>query len=286
MTESVELRSTGVDEDELLAALRLIRQLTGDKRRWLPGFSPSAFIDNQWRPHVVDTGRGRFDRRAYELCAAYELRSALRAGRVWVTGSRRHADPSTLLLPGEQWHQSRASFAKAVDQPLDGAERLQALACEQHELLERLAREQDATAEGRSMICMGAGTNHWFHSDQVYRTFLALVMMCGCEGRNGGGWAHYVGQEKVRPLTGWQTLAFALDWVRPPRHQSGTPFFYLATDQWRYERIQPEHLASPLGRGLLAGRHIMDVNALGARLGWLPSFPSFDRSTLELVAGG
>ena len=153
-------------------------------------------------------------------------------------------------------------------------------------LAARVAREFARNAEvteGRSMICMGAGTNHWFHSDQVYRTFLALVMMCGCEGRNGGGWAHYVGQEKVRPLTGWQTVAFALDWVRPPRHQSGTPFFYVATGQWRYERIQPEHLASPLGRGLLAGRHILDVNALGARLGWLPSYPSFDRSTLELV---
>jgi nitrate reductase alpha subunit len=153
-------------------------------------------------------------------------------------------------------------------------------------LAARVAREFARNAEvteGRSMICMGAGTNHWFHSDQTYRTFLALVMLCGCEGRNGGGWAHYVGQEKVRPLTGWQTLAFALDWVRPPRQQSGTPFFYLATDQWRYERIQPEQLASPLGRGLLAGRHIADVNALGARLGWLPSYPSFDRSTLELV---
>ena len=133
------------------------------------------------------------------------------------------------------------------------------------------------------MIAMGAGTNHWFHSDQVYRTFLSLLMMCGCEGVNGGGWAHYVGQEKVRPLAGWQTLAFALDWVRPPRHQSGTPFFYLATDQWRYERHQPADLASPLGRGLLEGRHIADVNALGARLGWLPSYPSFDRSTLDLA---
>ena len=59
------------------------------------------------------------------------------------------------------------------------------------------------------MIAMGAGTNHWFHSDQTYRTFLALVMLCGCEGVNGGGWAHYVGQEKVRPLSGWQTVAFA-----------------------------------------------------------------------------
>ncbi|HEX5468222.1 MAG TPA: nitrate reductase subunit alpha [Gaiellaceae bacterium] len=151
----------------------------------------------------------------------------------------------------------------------------------------RVAREFAHNAErtnGRSMIAMGAGTNHWFHSDLVYRSFLALVLLCGCEGVNGGGWAHYVGQEKVRPLAGWQTVAFATDWVRPPRQQAGTPFFHLATDQWRYEGFGPEELASPLGRGLFAGRSLVDLNALAARLGWLPSFPSFDRSTLELCA--
>jgi len=152
-------------------------------------------------------------------------------------------------------------------------------------LAARVAREFAHNAElteGRSMIAMGSGTNHWFHADQTYRTFLALVMLCGCEGVGGGGWAHYVGQEKVRPLAGWQTVAFALDWVRPPRHQSGTPFFYLATDQWRYERYMPADLGWPGARGLLDGMHIVDVNALGARLGWLPSYPSFDRSTLDL----
>ena len=56
------------------------------------------------------------------------------------------------------------------------------------------------------MIAMGAGTNHWFHSDQIYRTFFTLTMLCGCQGVNGGGWAHYVGQEKVRPLTGFQQI--------------------------------------------------------------------------------
>jgi nitrate reductase alpha subunit len=150
----------------------------------------------------------------------------------------------------------------------------------------RVAREFARNAEltrGRSMIAMGAGTNHWFHSDTIYRTFLALVLLTGCEGRNGGGWAHYVGQEKVRPLSGWQSVAFALDWVRPPRHQSGTPWFYLATDQWRYEGIKPETLAWPGGRGLLAGKHVADLNALGARLGWLPSHPAFDRNPLDLV---
>ena len=133
------------------------------------------------------------------------------------------------------------------------------------------------------MIAMGAGTNHWFHSDEIYRTFLAMVLLCGCQGKNGGGWAHYVGQEKVRPLTGFQTLAFASDWVRPTRHQAATPFFSLLSGQWRYADVFPDKLASPLGTGRFAGIHIADMNALAARLGWLPSFPSFDRNSLELV---
>ncbi len=49
------------------------------------------------------------------------------------------------------------------------------------------------------MIIMGAGTNHWFHSDTIYRAFLTLTTLTGCQGVNGGGWAHYVGQEKCRP---------------------------------------------------------------------------------------
>jgi len=154
------------------------------------------------------------------------------------------------------------------------------------QLAARIGREFARNAEltrGRSMICMGAGTNHWYHSDQTYRTFLSLLILCGCEGVNGGGWAHYVGQEKVRPLTGWQTLAFALDWTRPPRHMAGTPFWYLATDQWRYEAFAAEELASPLGRGLFQGAQLVDCNALAARLGWMPSYPTFNRNSLDLA---
>jgi len=153
-------------------------------------------------------------------------------------------------------------------------------------LATKIAREFARNAEltgGRSMICMGAGTNHWFHSDLIYRSFLSLLTLCGCQGVNGGGWAHYVGQEKVRPLTGWQTMAFALDWVRPPRHQESTPWFYLMTDQWRYEAFSAEDLSSPLGRGLFRGRQFADCNALAVRLGWMPFYPSFDRSPLSVV---
>ncbi|MGF1427227.1 nitrate reductase subunit alpha [Kitasatospora sp. LaBMicrA B282] len=149
----------------------------------------------------------------------------------------------------------------------------------------RIAREFAATAEksnGRCMILMGAGTNHWFHSETIYRAFLALLQLTGCQGRNGGGWAHYVGQEKCRPFTGWATLAGALDWARPPRQMIGTGWFFLHTDQWRYDHFRADVLASPLGRGAFAGMSGADCLAQATRAGWMPSYPTFDRNPLDL----
>jgi len=96
----------------------------------------------------------------------------------------------------------------------------------------RIAREFARNAEesgGRSMIIMGAGICQWFHGDATYRAILSLLILTGCMGRNGGGWAHYVGQEKCRPITGWISLANALDWTRPPRTMTGT-----STCRWSY----------------------------------------------------
>ncbi|MFB8009018.1 nitrate reductase subunit alpha [Nocardia sp. NPDC056000] len=151
---------------------------------------------------------------------------------------------------------------------------------------ERIAREFADNADrsgGRSMILMGAGTNHWFHSDQIYRAFFTLTLLTGCQGVNGGGWAHYVGQEKCRPVTGWSTLAFASDWQRPPRQMQGTVFWYLTNDQWRYDPFTSEAFASPLGKGTFSGRTAADNIALASRLGWMPSYPTLNRNPLDLA---
>ena len=42
---------------------------------------------------------GGVDRRFYELCALAELRDRLRAGDIWVTGSRQYRDFETYLIP-------------------------------------------------------------------------------------------------------------------------------------------------------------------------------------------
>ncbi|GAA1805856.1 MAG: nitrate reductase subunit alpha [Actinobacteria bacterium] len=148
----------------------------------------------------------------------------------------------------------------------------------------RLAREWAQNAidtGGRGMILMGAGTNHWFHSDQIYRAMLVLTSITGCQGRNGGGWGHYVGQEKIRPIMGFQHMAFALDWHRPPRHMNQTAYWYVNTSQYRYDTFTADDL--DMGTGVFAGKGVMDLLALSARLGWAPSYPTFNRSSLTLA---
>lgn len=148
----------------------------------------------------------------------------------------------------------------------------------------RIAREfADNAIEtgGRSMVIVGAGINHWFNSDTIYRAILNLVLFVGAQGVNGGGWAHYVGQEKLRPAEGWQAIMSAKDWQGPPRLQNGTSFFYFATGQWRFENTPVDDLVSPIA-GNSRYRHFADYNVLAARLGWLPSYPTFEKSGIEL----
>jgi nitrate reductase alpha subunit len=136
---------------------------------------------------------------------------------------------------------------------------------------------------GKSMIIIGAAMNHWYHSDMNYRGVINLLMLCGCVGQSGGGWAHYVGQEKLRPQTGWTALAFALDWIRPPRQQNSTSFFYAHTDQWRYEKLGVEEILSPLADRKEFGGSLIDYNVRAERMGWLPSAPQLKTNPLKLV---
>ncbi len=73
-------------------------------------------------------------------------------------------------------------------------------------VIEQLAREF-ASAKP-AMIVHGAGTNHWYHNDLLNRSMILLVALTGNVGKRGGGFNHYVGQEKVWPIHGWQQLAF------------------------------------------------------------------------------
>lgn len=144
--------------------------------------------------------------------------------------------------------------------------------------------ENAAKTKGRSMVIIGAGVNHWYHMDMTYRAVINLLVMCGCIGQSGGGWSHYVGQEKLRPQTGWTALAFALDWHRPPRHMNSTSAWYAHTGQWRYETVTSQDILSPTApAGDWNQLSLIDYNIRAERMGWLPSAPQLKTNPLTVA---
>ena len=149
----------------------------------------------------------------------------------------------------------------------------------------KFAREWTETAKntkGKCSVIIGAGVNHYYHNNLIYRSTIVTLILTGCVGRNGGGLNHYVGQEKVVPISSWAQVAFALDWIRPPRLMNTPSFHYVHSDQWRYEREFTNYYQVAEENGITRG-HTIDLQVKAVRLGWLPFYPQFNKNPLTLV---
>jgi nitrate reductase alpha subunit len=148
----------------------------------------------------------------------------------------------------------------------------------------QFAREWARTAEatkGKCMIIIGAGINHWYHSNLMYRAGAMALMLCGCVGKNGGGLNHYVGQEKLAPMDSWSNIAFAKDWHAPSRLQQAPLWHYINTCQYRYDGQFSNYNTVPDNE--MTRMHTADTIFKSVRNGWMPFYPQFKQNTLELT---
>ncbi len=145
------------------------------------------------------------------------------------------------------------------------------------------ARSWASTAEstkGKCTVIIGAGINHWYHNNLIYRAAINSLMLCGCIGVNGGGLNHYVGQEKLAPQASWAPIAFAKDWHKPSRLQNAPSWHYVHSDQWRYDSGHKGYHKCPDNE--LTEGHSIDHNIRAVKNGWLPFFPQYNKSNLDL----
>ena len=109
-----------------------------------------------------------------------------------------------------------------------------------------------------AMIIHGAGTNHWFHNDLINRAMMLLVALTGDVGKNGGGFNHYVGQERIWPEEGFKKLAFP-EGGKKQRFQNTTLWTYVHSsnkDEHRYN-----------------GKPIEEYIEESVAKGWMPLYP-------------
>jgi TnpA family transposase len=94
-----------------------------------------------------DNNRAEISRRYYELCVLCELRIALRAGNIWVEGSRRYADPESYLMPQAEWRTRREEVCTLLGAPVDGNVRLKEHQQSLTERIDELAEVLDLDRE-------------------------------------------------------------------------------------------------------------------------------------------
>jgi nitrate reductase alpha subunit len=151
----------------------------------------------------------------------------------------------------------------------------------------KFAREWGTTAEktrGKCTVIIGAGINHWYHGNLMYRAAMHGLVLCGAVGVNGGGLAHYVGQEKLAPGESWSSIAFGRDWNPVARLQNAPSWHYVHSDQWRYEKEYADYHTVPPSDGRWRHGHAMDVQVRAVKNGWLPFYPQFLENPLATAA--
>ncbi len=116
-----------------------------------------------------------------------------------------------------------------------------------------LAREFATTRP--AMIIHGNGVNQWYHNDLANRAMILLVALTGNVGTSGGGFNHYVGQEKIWPVAGWKALAYP----GPQRFQNTTLWTYWHSEMQDVDPLWPE---------------LRPYLETAVKKGWMPLWPN------------
>jgi len=107
----------------LVRAIEMLRLFYAGNRRTLPKDLPTSFIRRGWRQAVMPGGK--IDGAAYELCFFAELRDRLRAGDIWVAGSRQYRAVEDQLIAKPLFAAMKEAGPLPVAAPLDCAIHLQ-----------------------------------------------------------------------------------------------------------------------------------------------------------------
>ena len=123
----------------LLTAVEVLRELNAAARTAVPDEATTAaatvFVPARWRGYLDATrgqGRGAAYRHYWELGVLYGVQAGLRSGDLWVPGSRRYTDPSTLLLPPDRWAGQRDDFCTITGTDPSASRHLDRLEAELH----------------------------------------------------------------------------------------------------------------------------------------------------------
>ena len=124
------------EDQGLLKALDLIRDIHSGDKRQLPTEAPTEFIPGDWRSYVVE--EDGINRRYFELAALWILRQRLRSGEIYAAHSRRYTNLASYFIPEDEWPQHRSEVTQLTGTPLEAESRLAERKQELVDLIDRV----------------------------------------------------------------------------------------------------------------------------------------------------
>lgn len=110
-------------------AVAYLNSMNKEGRRKLDNKAPTAFLSKRWRKHVVrdEGGKSVISRPHYEIALFSTINENIKAGEVTVMNSRRWGDLDDLLIPLEEWHETKDIHYRKLNLPTDSVELIGAL---------------------------------------------------------------------------------------------------------------------------------------------------------------
>jgi TnpA family transposase len=139
--------SSNRQSDDLIEAIKIIHNLDTQGKRKIPANAEIKFVPKRWSEYVINQ-EGKIVRKYYELCVLWELRTALRSGNIWLSNSRRYANPESYLIPKQQWLKLKLE----VCQPIQVSEVANHTIELKKQELSQLLSEFDATFQDNEQV--------------------------------------------------------------------------------------------------------------------------------------
>ena len=117
LLEHIDCRAEDGARSPLVEAVDLQRELNGTNKRKLPEDAPLGFIKRSLRPLVEENGE--VSKRAWECALLLSIRDEIRAGNIYIQGSKRFGRFDDFFMADAQWQTRQTAFFQRAGFPVN-----------------------------------------------------------------------------------------------------------------------------------------------------------------------
>ena len=120
LLDHLPIESESAENESLLQAINLLRQMNAEGKRKIPDDVSLGFIPTRIRPFVQSDSQ--IDRKGFECAVLTRLRDEIKRGNFWIPYSKRFGRLGAFFISRAEWADMRTAFFQRANLPHDAAD--------------------------------------------------------------------------------------------------------------------------------------------------------------------